>query len=338
MAMDQPAMPVLMSTDSAAAVMVLLSVATLLLALNHHLLSSWRRRSSRRLPPSPPRLPVIGHLHLLRPPVHRTFHELATRLGAPLMHIRLGSTHCVVAGTADVARELIRDHDAAISGRPVSVLSRLFSYGSAGFAFTPNSRHWRFLRRLCVSEVLGTRTVEQLRHVRRGSLAELLRAVRASSARGDAVDVTRELIRFSNTAIIRMVASDAAVTDEAQELVKAVTELLGAFNLEDYVPLCRGWDLQGLRRKATVVHRRFDAVLEQMIRHKEAARDMERRRRGGSGTLEDKRVEGPPATTCKQRNKDLLDILLDKAEDETAEVKLTRENMKAFIIVSKASN
>lgn len=331
MAMDQLAMPMLLSTDSAAAVMVLLSVATLLVALNH-LLSSWRQ-SRRRLPPSPPRLPVIGHLHLLRPPAHRTFHELAARLGAPLMHIHLGSTHCVVAGTADVARELIRDHDATISGRPVSALSRLFSYGSAGFAFTPNSPHWRFLRRLCVSEVLGTRTVEQLRHVRRGSLAALLRAVLASSARGEAVDVTRELIRFSNTAIIRMVASDVGVTDEAQELVKAVTELLGAFNLEDYVPLCRGWDLQGLRRKATGVHRRFDAVLEQMIRHKEAARDWERRR-GGGGTQEDKRVEGPPAT-CKQRNKDLLDILLDKAEDDTAEVKLTRENMKAFIIVSK---
>ncbi|CAD6251267.1 unnamed protein product [Miscanthus lutarioriparius] len=213
--------------------------------------------------------------------------------------------HCVVASTADVARELIRDHDATISGRPVSVLSRLFSYGSAGFAFTPNSRHWRFLKRLCVSEVLGPRTVEQLRHVRRGSLAALLRAVRASSARGEAVDVTRELILLSNTAIIRMVASDVRVTDEAQELVKAVTELLVAFNLEDYVPLCRGWDLQGLRRKATRVHRRFDAVLEQMIRHKEEARDRERAR-GGGGMQEEKKVEGPPAT-CKQRNKDLLD-------------------------------
>ncbi|KAJ1278758.1 hypothetical protein BS78_04G103400 [Paspalum vaginatum] len=321
---EQLQAPMLLSANSMAAALLALMAMVTLVAVSH-LVSSWR---SPRLPPSPPgRLPVIGHLHLLRPPVHRTLYKLAARLG-PLMHIRLGSTHCVVVSSAGAARELIHSHDAAISGRPITALARMFSYGSAGFAFTPYSNQWRFLRRLCVSEVLAPRVVEQLRAVRRASLVSLLRAVRASSARGEEVDLTRELIRFSNTSIIRMVASDddVNVADEAQELVKLVTGLLGAFNVEDYVPLCRGWDLQGLRRTAAGVHRRFDAVLEQMIRHKEAAREHGRR---AVTPQEDKKAEAPAAT--HERSKDLLDILLDNAEDETAEVKLTRENMKAFI-------
>nr|CAB3446264.1 unnamed protein product [Digitaria exilis] len=314
-------------------------VTLLLLALINHLVVSSRRRSPsppplrRRLPPSPPGgLPVIGHLHLLRPPAHRTFHDLASRLGAPLMLIRLGSTRCVVASSADVAGELIRHHDAAISGRPVTAVPRLFSYGSAGFAFTPYGARWRFLRRLCVSEVLCPRTVELLRPVRRAAMAPLLNAVLAASERGETVNLTRELIRFSIASIVRMVATDApaSVAGEAAEaVVKAVTELLGAFNVEDYVPLCRGLDLQGLRRKAAGVHRRFDALLEQMIRHKEEARE------GGCGAIveheqvQDDKKQTPAAT--RKRSKDLLDILMEKAEDDAAEVKLTRENIKAFI-------
>lgn len=281
---------------------------------------------------------MIGHLHLLRPPVHRTFHELASRIG-PLMHIRLGSTHCVVASTAEVASELIRGHEGSISERPLTAVARQFAYDSAGFAFAPYNAHWRFMKRLCMSELLGPRTVEQLRPVRRAGAVSLLRGVLAAAARGEEVDLTRDLIRLSNTSIIRMVASTVpgSVTDEAQELVKAVAELVGAFNVDDYIAVCRGWDLQGLRSRAADVHRRFDALLEEILRHKEEAREARRllRRLVSDDDDDDskKKEEAAAAATAEViNNKDLLDILMDKAEDETAEVKLTRDNIKAFII------
>jgi hypothetical protein len=290
-----------------------LALALVVVVVVHVAVNAFGRR---RLPPSPASLPVIGHLHLLRPPVHRTFHELAARLG-PLMHVRLGSTHCVVASSAEVAAELIRSHEAKISERPLTAVARQFAYESAGFAFAPYSPHWRFMKRLCMSELLGPRTVEQLRPVRRAGLVSLLRHV-LSQPEAEAVDLTRELIRMSNTSIIRMAASTvpSSVTEEAQELVKVVAELVGAFNADDYIALCRGWDLQGLGRRAADVHKRFDALLEEMIRHKEEARMRKK-------------------TDTDVGSKDLLDILLDKAEDGAAEVKLTRDNIKAFIIVSQ---
>jgi len=305
---------------------VLALVAVVTVVALRHLISSWRQQA--RLPPGPTSLPVIGHLHLLRPPVHRTFQELASRIG-PLMHIRLGSTHCVVASTPEVASELIRGHEGSISERPLTAVARQFAYDSAGFAFAPYNTHWRFMKRLCMSELLGPRTVEQLRPIRRAGTVSLLGDLLASSARGETVDLTRHLIRLSNTSIIRMVASTVpgSVTDEAQELVKAVAELVGAFNADDYIAVIRGWDLQGLRRRAADVHRRFDALLEDILKHKEEAR--------AARWHDDDDGHGSSKIDKKQatHSKDLLDILMDKAEDPAAEVKLTRENIKAFIIV-----
>uniref|UniRef100_A0ACD5VCE7 Uncharacterized protein n=1 Tax=Avena sativa TaxID=4498 RepID=A0ACD5VCE7_AVESA len=275
-----------------------------------------RRDGRKRLPPSPWGLPVIGHLHLVRPPVHRTFHDMAARLG-PLMLLRLGSTLCVVVSSAGVASELIRTHEGKISERPLTAVARQFAYGSDGFAFAPYGAHWRFIKRLCMSELLGPKTVEQLRPIRRAALVSLLQNVLSTSAaKAERVDLTAALIRLANTSIIRMMASTVpeSVTDEARALAKAVAELIGAFNVEDHVSVCRGWDLQGLNRRAADVHRGFDAVLEDMIRHKEKAR----------------RTRDPKTTLSM----DLLDILLDKMEDETAaaegEVKLTRDKIKAF--------
>ncbi|CAO1940100.1 unnamed protein product [Urochloa humidicola] len=288
----------------------------LLLALSAALVTTGSRRRSSgegRLPPSPMAIPLIGHLHLIRPPPHRAFDRIVARYG-PLVYLRLGpSTHCVVAGTADAARDLFK-FEASIPERPLTAVTRHLAYDDAGFAFAPYGQHWRFMKRLCMSELLGPRTVEQLRPVREAELAAVLRAARDAAGRGEAMDLSRQLISMSNNAIMRMVASalPGHMTEAARDCAKHVAELVGAFNLEDYVGLCRGWDLQGLTRRTREVRDKFDALLEIMITAKEEAR----RKASSSG----------------EATKDLLDILMDAAEDRSAEVKLTRENIKAFVL------
>lgn len=285
------------------------------------------RTQQGRLPPSPMALPLLGHLHyLIRAPPHRAFDRIIARYG-PLVYLRLGpSTHCVAIGSADVARDFLK-FEGSIPERPLTAVTRTLAYESAGFAFAPYGPHWRAMKRLCMSELLGPRTVELLRPVRRAGLVSLLHTVIRKSP--EPVDLTAELIRMSNASIIRMMASTVpgSVTEEAQALVKAVAELVGAFNVEDYIAVCRGWDLQGLGKRAADVHRRFDALLEDMIAHKEEARAAKKAIRGEDD-------QEPETKKTMAESKDLIDILLDKMEDENAaeETKLTREKIKAFTI------
>ncbi|KAJ1699885.1 hypothetical protein LUZ63_008397 [Rhynchospora breviuscula] len=287
----------------------ILTVAFATLSLILFLLN--QRRKAKHLPPSPPGLPIIGHLHLLKPPIHRALDRLTTNYG-PLLHLRFGSSLCIVAGSADLAREFLKNNDAVFTNRPSTAASRHFAYNDAGFAFAPFGPYWRFMKRLCMSELLGSHTVAQLRPVRNAEVRSMLNSILSKAKQNEPVNLSKEIITLTNNEITRMAASTAAgsETEEARELVKQVAEIIGSFNLDDFIGICRGMDLQGLGKRMRDVHSRFDRLLEGIMRGKE-----EKKRQGK-----------------QQEVKDLIDILLEVAADENAEIKLTRENIKGFIM------
>ncbi|KAJ3678021.1 hypothetical protein LUZ60_001824 [Juncus effusus] len=278
-------------------------------------ISKLQRKSTSNLPPGPRALPFIGHLHLMDTPIHQVLHRLTLRHG-PLIHIRLGQSLCIVAGSADIARELLKTNDIAFAERPSTIAARTFSYGTSGFAFAPIGAHWRYVKRLCMSELLGSRTMEQLFPIRNFELMSFLSGILARARENKAVDLSEELIKLTNNIITRMVASTTAgqEAEAAHKVFKQVAELLGSFNLEDHTSLCRGLDIQGLNKRIREVHLRFDEIVEGMIQGKEEMRKNERAENKG------------------KKVKDLLDILLDVAGEENSEIKLSRENIKGFLL------
>lgn len=125
----------------------------------------WSTRRHPRRPPGPPSLPVIGHLHLISALPHQSFHALAARHG-PIMQIFLGSVSCVVVSCPEMAKEFLKAHERSFSNRFVSAAVHQLSYGSKGFLFARYGRFWKFMKKICMSELLGSRTLDHFRHVR----------------------------------------------------------------------------------------------------------------------------------------------------------------------------
>ncbi|KAJ3678621.1 hypothetical protein LUZ60_002424 [Juncus effusus] len=265
------------------------------------------------LPPGPLPLPIIGNLHLLTPPIHRSTHRIMSRYG-PLISLKLGSTPCVVVGSADIARELLFTHDAAFSQRHTTVVTRKLAYQSSGYAFAPYGPYWRYMKRVTMSELLGPRTLGQLHPIRQSELLSFLRNIYSKSRLGEEVDVGVEAVWLTNNIITRMVASTTAKeeTQMARKVVKQVAELIGTFNLEDFIGLCKGMNIQRLNSRIQDVHENFDKILERMMQQKEKLRN-------------EKKGE-------EKKMKDLLDILLDVASDTNAEMKISREHIKGFLV------
>ncbi|KAA8517014.1 hypothetical protein F0562_017168 [Nyssa sinensis] len=272
-----------------------------------------------RLPPSPLALPIIGHLHLLAPIPHQALHKLSKRHG-PLIHFFLGSIPCVAASSAEMAKEFLKTHEISFSNRPQLAVVKYLTYGSQDFSFAPYGPYWKFMKKLCMSELLGGRTLDLLLPVRGDEIKRFIESLLKKANAGEAVNVGGELARVTNNVISRMIMSERCSENEndageVRKLVQETTELTGKFNLSDSIWFCKNLDLQGFGKRLKDVRDRFDEMMERIIKEHQEAR-MRKKKIGDGGDAV----------------KDVLDILLDISEDESSEIKLTKENIKAFIL------
>ena len=275
-----------------------------------------KTRSKLRLPPSPLALPVIGHFHLLQLSLHRAVHKISNRYG-PLIQLYLGSTPIVFVGSAEIAKEILKTHEVSFSNRPASVAISYLTYDSSDLGFAPYGTYWKFMKKLCMSELLNGRMLDQLLPIRQEEINRFLNMLRKKGEACEAVNVADELLKLTNSIVMRMAISKSCFNsdDEAHKVTDRVKEsamLSGMFNLQDYFWFCKGLDLQGIGKKLKEVRDKFDTMIEGIIREHEEARSK---------------------STRKDPARDVLDALLNISEDQSSEVKITRDNIKAFLVV-----
>ncbi|KAL1808041.1 hypothetical protein ACET3Z_025031 [Daucus carota] len=277
-----------------------------------------KNRTNSVLPPGPLRLPIIGHLHLLAPKPHQALHKLSIRYG-PLFHIFLGSYPCVIISSPEMAREVLKMQEACWLDRPQTVATEYLGYGSQNLMFSPYGPYWKFLKKLIMSQLLGGRTLDLLQTVRRFEIQSMINVMWKKSLAGEAVEVGVELTRLTNNAISSMLMKKRCSEneDEAGEIRNSIKELLeisGMFNLSDYIWFCKNLDLQGIKKRLVDVRGKYDRMMEKIIEEHRQVRMM-RKESGGGGDAQD-----------------FLDILLDMYEDESMEIKLSMDHVKAIVL------
>lgn len=85
----------------------------------------------RKLPPSPSlSLPVIGHLYLVKKPLHQTFAKISNNYG-PVLFLKFGSRPVLLVSCPSAAEECFAKKDVAFANRP-----RLLSGKHHGYNYT----------------------------------------------------------------------------------------------------------------------------------------------------------------------------------------------------------
>ncbi|KAL0312079.1 UNVERIFIED_CONTAM: cytochrome [Sesamum radiatum] len=260
-----------------------------------------------KLPPSPPKLPVIGHLHhLVGGLPHHALRRVAQEYG-PVLYLKLGEVSAVVISSREATKEVVKVQDPACADRPESIGSKIMWYDCIDIAFSAYNEYWRQMRKICILELLSAKNVKSFGSIRQDEVSRLVKALRSSS--GEAVNLTEKV--FALTSSITCRAAFGNVTRDRDTLIvmlkKAVT-MTGGFELADLFPSSKllnvlSWNKYKLLR----MRRKLDMILDVIVEEHKLKQSGEF---GGE---------------------DIVDVLLRMQKTGELQFPITNDNIKAVL-------
>ncbi|KAH9783202.1 cytochrome P450 71A24 [Citrus sinensis] len=217
---------------------------------------------NKNLPPSPPKLPIIGNLHQIGPYPHDPSLNDLTQRYGPLVLLHLGKVPVLVVSSADAAREILKTHDVIFANRPKYTSFEKNFYGCKDVATAPYD----------LSDVLCTLTNDIVCRIALGR-------------------------KYSDEW-----EGGSAGGRKFRKLLGETVELLGTFNVGDYIPWLGYW----VKRP-----RKMDDFLEAVVEEHE--------NKMMSGGVEDDQ-------------KDFVDVLLWIQKENMIDFPMERATIKAIIL------
>nr|ACL81169.1 isoflavone synthase [Lupinus luteus] len=273
------------------------------------------KSNSKTLHPYPPspklRLPFVGHLHLLKLPLHHSLIRLSKQYGPFILSLLwFYANHCCFhfLNFSNYSFKPMKVSSFNTGFQPSALGDYLWQLSGQG-SFGP---YWKFIRKLIMNDLLNATTVSKLRPLRSREIRKVLKALANNSESNKVVNVTEELLKWTNSTISMMMLGEAELV---KDIVREVLKIFGEYSLSDFI-----WPLKKLKvgeyeKRIEDIFNKFDPVIEKVINKRQEIR--ERRKNGEI-------IEGESVV--------FLDTLLEFSEDPTMEIKISKEQIKGLVV------
>ncbi|KAJ8762607.1 hypothetical protein K2173_008046 [Erythroxylum novogranatense] len=228
-------------------------------------------KRTNNLPPSPPSLPILGHLHLVNQPLYRSLGDLCTKYGDVLL-LRFGTRKVLVVSSPSAVEECFTKNDIIFSNRPRLIAGEHLHYNYRAIGFSSYGGHWRSLRRATSMELFSTSRLSKFCKIWEEEIQLLLKQLFQES-----VDVKEMRVNLSSlfmeltfNVMLRMIAGKryygkGVADDEAMEfrdLIREYMEVHGSVNLNDFFAVLQWVDFQGIERRMIRVMKRSTIMIK----------------------------------------------------------------------------
>ncbi|KAK9165857.1 hypothetical protein Scep_001048 [Stephania cephalantha] len=274
--------------------------------------------TKKNLPPSPPSLPILGHLHLTKKPLHRTLHTISNKYG-PVVLLHFGSLPVLLVSSPSAIEECFIKNDIIFAQRPQILAGSLFSYDFTTLGWAPYGQHWRDLRRIMGARVFSPTSLEMSSAVRFEEIMNLVgglfgRCSSSSSSSSSSSDVGKVKVdmkslffRMTFDVVMRIVVGKRCFGDDEGEnkrMMEFVRETLAPampMTLGDFLPLLRWFRVVKEEREMVHVQKKRDEFLQSIVdEYKSLWR----------------RTTSDTDSSSESREKTLMDYLLSLQEEE----------------------
>ncbi|KAH9323397.1 hypothetical protein KI387_018036, partial [Taxus chinensis] len=268
-------------------------------------------QSGLPLPPGPPPLPIVGNLLQLGGGKATEVMLALSQQYGPLMTLRLGTKTVMVVSSPAMAKEVLKTQDHNLAGRWVLQAAKTLDQHKSSIGWAEYGPHWKKLRRISSTELMTSRRLQALQHLRS---EEIFRTVRLIfEERGKSVNISHTVFYTGLNLLGKMIFS-ASVFDpnnpESMEFKDAFSlsmKLAGTPNVADFFPFLAFLDPQRLCRQMAINFRKVHKFLDVYIQDRVAKR-------------------GKNVEQNKDADKDFLDVLLDFSGPD-----LTIKDIRALI-------
>ncbi|KAF7135021.1 hypothetical protein RHSIM_Rhsim08G0178500 [Rhododendron simsii] len=290
--------------------------SSLLLILLLIALNFFKGSKKLNLPPSPPRLPVIGHMHLLGTLPYKSLHTLSQTYGSLLL-VYLGRAPTLVVSSAEMAKEIMKTQDVTFANRLQTSASKSIMYGCRDLAFSPHGEYWRQMRKICVTQLLTLNRVHSFHSIREEEVMGLIEKIRSTSLDSAPINLGHLLVHLSNNIISRCTLGrkyeGQANIKRFGKLARSAVNHFGEFCFQDIFPSL-GWIdvFTGFVKRLKNTSEGLDAFLDEII---EAHRSY-------------KENYDQPNKNC------FIDILLQLQNEGMMGIDITHDSIKAILLVN----
>ncbi|GJW58773.1 isoflavone 2'-hydroxylase-like protein [Tanacetum coccineum] len=267
-----------------------LIIFTLLIILLIKLFTNKKRWSN--LPPSPPSFPIIGHLPLLKQPLHETLHHLSHKFG-PVMLLRFGVKKALVVSSPSLVEECFtKTNDIIFANRPYVPSDKHMNHNFTSMGAAPYGHLWRSLRRVTASELLSTTRLISTTYAREHEVKLMCTHIyKVSSQKVELKSMFRDLL--NNITTMSMIgkryhgdvidSGDVQSAPRFRDIMEEALKIIHTPYIGDFLPFFAWIDFgRCYEKKMIALMKRFDVFFDEVI---------ENRRRTGnseSGIMVDK--------------------------------------------------
>ncbi|KAK9114870.1 hypothetical protein Syun_021667 [Stephania yunnanensis] len=184
------------------------------------------------------------------------------------------------------------------------------NYRRKGIVFTEYGSYWRNIRKLCSLELLTNSKIETYKHMRKEEVGNLIEVLKGAADARKAVCLSEMVEKVVEVMLFRMIFGFKVGRFRFKPIITEMLELVGAFNVGDYVPFPAPFDVQRLVPRMKAASKKYDEFLEKII---------------------EEHIKDGKEQHGKAR--DFIHLMLSLMEsDSTKGVKFGKDNIKAIIL------